>query len=159
MAQDFAQRYPQVDGQGNFGSVDNDPPAAMRYTESRMSKAAMSVVADLDKDTVDFKENYDGTEQEQAITAAQQAAESAKVPPPNGAADAPPPAPTCDATQVQGLVGQVLEDATAEQARADAGAKTVRVLEPDQMVTMEFDGERLNIEVDATKKIVAVRCG
>ena len=46
-----------------------------------------------------------------------------------------------------------------EQARADAGAKTVRVLEPDQMVTMEFDGERLNIEVDATKKIVAVRCG
>ena len=101
----------------------------------------------------------DGTEQEQAITAAQQAAESAKVPPPNGAADAPPPAPTCDATQVQGLVGQVLEDATAEQARVDAGAKTVRVLEPDQMVTMEFDGERLNIEVDATKKIVAVRCG
>ena len=100
-----------------------------------------------------------GTEQEQAITAAQQAAESAKVPPPNGAADAPPPAPTCDATQVQGLVGQVLEDATAEQARADAGAKTVRVLEPNQMVTMEFDGERLNIEVDATKKIVAVRCG
>ena len=51
----------------------------------------------------------DGTEQEQAITAAQQAAESAKVPPPNGAADAPPPAPTCDATQVQGLVGQVLD--------------------------------------------------
>lgn len=101
----------------------------------------------------------DGTEQEQAITAAQQAAESAKVPPPNGAADAPPPAPTCDATQVQGLVGQPLEDATAEQARTDAGAKTVRVLEPDQMVTMEFDGERLNIEVDATKKIVAVRCG
>ena len=100
-----------------------------------------------------------GPEQEQATTAAQQPAESAKVPPPNGAADAPPPAPTCDATQVQGLVGQVLEDATAEQARVDAGAKTVRVLEPDQMVTMEFDGERLNIEVDATKKIVAVRCG
>ncbi|WP_436063571.1 MULTISPECIES: DNA gyrase subunit A [unclassified Phenylobacterium] len=67
MAQPFSMGLLLIDGQGNFGSVDNDPPAAMRYTESRMSKAAMSVVADLDKDTVDFKENYDGTEQEPVV--------------------------------------------------------------------------------------------
>ncbi|MBA4011532.1 MAG: DNA gyrase subunit A [Phenylobacterium sp.] len=67
MAQPFSMGLLLIDGQGNFGSVDNDPPAAMRYTESRMSKAAMSVVADLDKDTVDFKENYDGTEQEPIV--------------------------------------------------------------------------------------------
>jgi DNA gyrase subunit A len=56
-----------IDGQGNLGSVDNDPPAAMRYTESRMTRAAMSILADLDKDTVDFKDNYDGSEQEPAV--------------------------------------------------------------------------------------------
>ncbi|MGH6808369.1 MAG: DNA gyrase subunit A, partial [Ensifer adhaerens] len=67
MAQPFSMGLLLIDGQGNFGSVDNDPPAAMRYTESRMSKAAMMVVADLDKDTVDFKENYDGTEQEPVV--------------------------------------------------------------------------------------------
>jgi DNA gyrase subunit A len=67
MAQPFSMGLLLIDGQGNFGSVDNDPPAAMRYTESRMSKAAMMVVADLDKDTVDFKENYDGTEQEPIV--------------------------------------------------------------------------------------------
>ncbi len=67
MAQPFSMGLLLIDGQGNFGSVDNDPPAAMRYTESRMSKAAMSIVADLDKDTVDFKENYDGTEQEPVV--------------------------------------------------------------------------------------------
>jgi DNA gyrase subunit A len=67
MAQPFSMGLMLIDGQGNFGSVDNDPPAAMRYTESRMSKAAMMVVADLDKDTVDFKENYDGTEQEPVV--------------------------------------------------------------------------------------------
>jgi DNA gyrase subunit A len=67
MAQPFSMGLMLIDGQGNFGSVDNDPPAAMRYTESRMTKAAMSVVADLDKDTVDFKENYDGTEQEPVV--------------------------------------------------------------------------------------------
>lgn len=67
MAQPFSMGLLLIDGQGNFGSVDNDPPAAMRYTESRMTKAAMSVVADLDKNTVDFKENYDGTEQEPAV--------------------------------------------------------------------------------------------
>ena len=67
MAQPFSMGLLLIDGQGNFGSVDNDPPAAMRYTESRMSKAAMMVVADLDKDTVDFTENYDGTEQEPVV--------------------------------------------------------------------------------------------
>src|SRR3546814_355147 len=56
-----------IDGQGNFGSVDNDPAAAMRYTESRMTRAAMSILADLDKDTVDFKDNYDGSEQEPVV--------------------------------------------------------------------------------------------
>ncbi|KAF1694144.1 I78 family peptidase inhibitor [Pseudoxanthomonas koreensis] len=99
----------------------------------------------------------DGAEQEQALADAQQAAESAATPPEGTGAAAPPL--ECDDTQVQGLVGQVLEESTAEQARVDAGAKSVRVLEPGQMVTMEFDGERLNIEVDGERKIVALRCG
>ena len=60
MAQPFSMSLLLIDGQGNFGSVDNDPPAAMRYTESRLTRAAMAIMADLDKDTVDFKENYDG---------------------------------------------------------------------------------------------------
>jgi DNA gyrase subunit A len=62
MAQDFSMRYMLVDGQGNFGSVDGDSPAAMRYTEIRMSKLAHSLLADLEKETVDFAPNYDGTE-------------------------------------------------------------------------------------------------
>lgn len=62
MAQTFSLRYPLVDGQGNFGSVDGDSAAAMRYTEIRMAKMAHSLLADLDKDTVDFVPNYDGTE-------------------------------------------------------------------------------------------------
>lgn len=101
----------------------------------------------------------DGAEQEQALTAAQQAAESAATPPAAGTIDAASPEPECDASQVQGLVGQALEDATAEQARTDASAKSVRVLEPGAMVTMEFDSKRLNIEVDAARKITALRCG
>tara|TARA_B110000858_G_scaffold162625_1_gene187793 strand:- start:15635 stop:18259 length:2625 start_codon:yes stop_codon:yes gene_type:complete len=63
MAQDFSLRYPLVDGQGNFGSVDGDSAAAMRYTEIRMEKIAHDLLADLDKETVDFSPNYDGTEQ------------------------------------------------------------------------------------------------
>ena len=63
MAQDFSLRYPLVDGQGNFGSVDGDAAAAMRYTEIRMEKLAHELLADLDKETVDFSPNYDGTEQ------------------------------------------------------------------------------------------------
>ena len=59
MAQDFTLRYPLVDGQGNFGSIDNDPPAAMRYTEARLSALAEELLADLDKQTVDFRANFD----------------------------------------------------------------------------------------------------
>jgi len=67
LAQPFSMSLLLIDGQGNFGSVDNDPPAAMRYTESRLTKAAMSILADLDKDTVDFKDNYDGSEKEPVV--------------------------------------------------------------------------------------------
>ena len=63
MAQDFSMRYTLVDGQGNFGSVDGDSAAAMRYTEIRMQKISHELLADLDKETVDFVPNYDGTEQ------------------------------------------------------------------------------------------------
>src|SRR5436853_1585509 len=61
MAQPFAMRYPLVDGQGNFGSVDGDPPAADRYTHARLTRVASALLEDLDKDTVDFRENYDGS--------------------------------------------------------------------------------------------------
>ncbi|MEJ0077000.1 MAG: DNA gyrase subunit A [Alphaproteobacteria bacterium] len=67
MAQDFSMRVPLIDGQGNFGSVDDDPPAAMRYTESRMTKAAEALLEDIDEDTVDFQPNYDGTEHEPVV--------------------------------------------------------------------------------------------
>jgi len=67
MAQPFSMGLLLIDGQGNFGSVDNDPPAAMRYTECRLTQASMSILADLDKDTVDFKDNYDGSEQEPVV--------------------------------------------------------------------------------------------
>ncbi len=67
MAQPFSMGLLLIDGQGNFGSVDNDPPAAMRYTECRLTKASMSILNDLDKDTVDFKDNYDGSEQEPVV--------------------------------------------------------------------------------------------
>ena len=67
MAQDFSLRYPLVDGQGNFGSVDGDNAAAMRYTEIRMAKIAHELLADLDKETVDFGPNYDGSEQEPLV--------------------------------------------------------------------------------------------
>src|SRR5690554_287845 len=64
MAQPFSLRYMLVDGQGNFGSIDGDNPAAMRYTEVRMSKIAHELLTDLEKETVDFTPNYDGSEQE-----------------------------------------------------------------------------------------------
>jgi DNA gyrase subunit A len=67
MAQEFSLRYPIVDGQGNFGSVDGDPPAAMRYTESRLTRIAGEMLADIDSDTVDFVDNYDGSTQEPAV--------------------------------------------------------------------------------------------
>ena len=67
MAQDFSLRYPLVDGQGNFGSVDDDPAAAMRYTEARLAPIAREMLRDLDSDTVDFGPNYDGSEQEPQV--------------------------------------------------------------------------------------------
>ncbi len=67
MAQDFSMRVPLVDGQGNFGSVDNDPPAAMRYTEARLSATAEEMLDSLDQDTVDFIENYDGSQTEPSV--------------------------------------------------------------------------------------------
>ena len=67
MAQPFSMRLPLIDGQGNFGSVDNDPPAAMRYSECRLTRASLALLADLDLDTVDFRDNYDGKEQEPVV--------------------------------------------------------------------------------------------
>src|SRR5687767_3438891 len=67
MAQDFSMRYMLVDGQGNFGSVDGDAPAAMRYTEVRMSRIASELLADIEKETVDFVSNYDGSESEPSV--------------------------------------------------------------------------------------------
>ena len=76
MAQDFSLRHMLVDGQGNFGSVDGDNAAAMRYTEIRLAKIAHEMLADIDKETVDFGPNYDGSEQ-RAAGAADEAAEPA----------------------------------------------------------------------------------
>src|SRR5574337_223782 len=67
MVQDFSLRYPLVDGQGNFGSVDGDSPAAMRYTEARLSRIAEEMLRDLEKDTVNFVPNYSGTTQEPTL--------------------------------------------------------------------------------------------
>jgi DNA gyrase subunit A len=67
MAQDFSMRYMLVDGQGNFGSVDGDSPAAMRYTEARLARMAEELLEDIDKDTVDFADNFDGSLQEPLI--------------------------------------------------------------------------------------------
>lgn len=67
MAQDFSLRLPLIDGQGNFGSIDGDKAAAMRYTESRMAKAAHELLSDIDKDTVDFQDNYDNSEREPVV--------------------------------------------------------------------------------------------
>src|SRR5215208_961003 len=67
MAQPFNMRYPLVDGQGNFGSIDNDPPAAMRYTEARLTAIALEMLADIDKETVDWQPNYDSRLQEPMV--------------------------------------------------------------------------------------------
>lgn len=67
LAQDWVMRYPLVNGQGNFGSMDGDPPAASRYTEARLDKAGNELLIDLDKETVDFRDNYDGSEQEPVV--------------------------------------------------------------------------------------------
>ena len=67
MAQDWSMRVPLIDGQGNFGSIDGDPPAAMRYTEARLTKVAHEILEDIDKDTVDFQANYDGSDSEPRV--------------------------------------------------------------------------------------------
>ena len=67
MAQDWSLRFPLIDGQGNYGSIDGDPPAAMRYTEARLSRGAHELLEDIDKDTVDFQENYDATTSEPKV--------------------------------------------------------------------------------------------
>ena len=67
MAQGFSMRYPLVDGQGNFGSVDGDPPAAMRYTEARLARISEELLADIEKETVDLIPNFDETEQEPLV--------------------------------------------------------------------------------------------
>ncbi len=67
LAQDFAQRYPLVDGQGNFGNIDGDNPAAMRYTESRLTAVAMALLEGIDEDAVDFRDNYDGSDSEPVV--------------------------------------------------------------------------------------------
>src|SRR4051812_40605560 len=67
LAQDFSMRYPLVDGQGNFGSVDGDAPAAMRYTEARLTAVSAEMLADIDKETVDFEDNYDGTQKQPTV--------------------------------------------------------------------------------------------
>ncbi len=67
LAQDFNMRYPVVDGQGNFGSIDGDPPAAVRYTEARMNRIAEEMLRDINKDTVDFGPNYDGSQTEPLV--------------------------------------------------------------------------------------------
>jgi DNA gyrase subunit A len=67
LAQDFSMRYPLVDGQGNFGSVDGDAPAAMRYTEARLTSIASEMLADIDKETVDYEDNYDGTQRQPTV--------------------------------------------------------------------------------------------
>ena len=71
LAQPFSMRYPLIDGQGNFGSIDGDPPAAYRYTECRLTRLAERMLADIDKDTVDFVDNFDGSDQEPAVLPAQ----------------------------------------------------------------------------------------
>src|SRR5881394_455527 len=67
LAQDFASRYPLVDGQGNFGNIDGDNPAAMRYTEARLTELAQALLEGLDEDAVDFRATYDGTEREPVV--------------------------------------------------------------------------------------------
>src|SRR5678816_1918959 len=67
LAQDFSMRYPLIDGQGNFGSVDGDDAAAMRYTEVRMARITGEILADIDKETVDYVDNYDGTQKQPSV--------------------------------------------------------------------------------------------
>jgi hypothetical protein len=94
-------------------------------------------------------------EQDEALDQAQQVAAAAAT----AESATPPPVGSCDASQVQGLVGQTWSEAMLEPAKADAGASDARVLKPNQPVTMEFIGERLNIEIDEKGVVSGVRCG
>ncbi len=100
-------------------------------------------------------------DEQDAVTAqAQQASEQATAPTDEaGKAIEAPPIGNCDATQVQSLVGQPYTDALGTQAQQDAAARTLRVLRPGDMTTMEFQGERLNVEVDEKNVVSGVRCG
>lgn len=100
-------------------------------------------------------------DEQDAVTAqAQQAAEQATAPADEaGKATEAPPIGNCDATQVQSLVGQAYTDALGSQAQQDASAKSLRVLRPGDMTTMEFVGERLNVEVDEKDVVSGLRCG
>lgn len=100
-------------------------------------------------------------DEQDAVTAqAQQASEQATAPTDEaGKATEAPPIGNCDATQVQSLVGQPYTDALGTQAQQDAAARTLRVLRPGDMTTMEFQGERLNVEVDEKNVVSGVRCG
>ena len=99
-------------------------------------------------------------EQEAVATDAQKAAEAAAAPTDEaGKAMEAPPVGSCDATQVQRLVGQTYTAEIGSQAQQDAGATSLRVLKPNDMTTMEFIGERLNVEVDAKNVVAGVRCG
>ncbi|HEX7804444.1 MAG TPA: I78 family peptidase inhibitor [Pseudoxanthomonas sp.] len=95
-------------------------------------------------------------EQEQAVAQSEERAEEAAQPAP----PAPPPAATaCDDSQAQWAIGKKVTDAEVEQARKDSGAETARTLKPNQMVTMEFNANRLNLDLDDTGTVTAVRCG
>jgi hypothetical protein len=96
-------------------------------------------------------------EQQQAVAQSEQRAEAAATTTPDAAA--PVDANACDATQAQWVVGKTPTEADTEQARKDAGATGVRLLKPDQAVTMEFNAARLNVEVDEKGVAVSVRCG
>jgi len=99
-------------------------------------------------------------EQEAVTSKAQQAAQAAAAPvDETGKATEAPPVGNCDATQAQGLVGQVYTDALGAQAQQDTQARDLRVLRPQDMTTMEFVGERLNVEVDEKNTVTGVRCG
>lgn len=99
-------------------------------------------------------------EQEAVATEAQQAADAAAAPVDDtGKATEAPPVGNCDATQAQGLVGQTYSDALGAQAQQDASARDLRVLRPNDMTTMEFVGERLNVELDDGNVVTGVRCG
>ena len=94
LAQPFSQRYPMVDGQGNFGSVDGDPPAAMRYTESRLTRVAGEMLADIDSDTVDFVPNYDESTSEPTVLPARSPTSSSTAAPASPSAWPPTSRPT-----------------------------------------------------------------